>query len=244
MNPARQDTRRRQQRSRRRKPGRCAPRVTEGCGRTTARRTSHARGCRLKRRLAPASVRQGSRPLRSSSRHPAPRKPHLSRTPASPRVASVAEFGRRAPALDERSRLGGRSPHACSVLSMRASGGRGTSRSTSSRAGVSCEWAEAPAFEGAASVSAARVSAAARIRPTQQRAGAPSGAPGLLLCQEAGVSPALLVVVLGASGARLCGDACFVTGAVTRRGAALIRCVCSRPSAVWASPADARAAGV
>jgi hypothetical protein len=26
-------------------------------------------------------------------------------------------------------------------------------------------------------------------RPTQQRAGAPSGAPGLLLCQEAGVSP-------------------------------------------------------
>ena len=34
-----------------------------------------------------------------------------------------------------------------------------------------------------------RVSAAARIRPTQQRAGAPSGAPGLLLCQEAGVSP-------------------------------------------------------
>ena len=34
MNPTRQDTRRRQQRSRRRKPGRCAPRVTEGCGRT------------------------------------------------------------------------------------------------------------------------------------------------------------------------------------------------------------------
>lgn len=27
------------------------------------------------------------------------------------------------------------------------------------------------------------------FRPTQQRAGAPSGAPGLLLCQEAGVSP-------------------------------------------------------
>jgi hypothetical protein len=34
-----------------------------------------------------------------------------------------------------------------------------------------------------------RVPAAARIRPTQHRAGAPSGAPGLLLCQEAGVSP-------------------------------------------------------
>jgi hypothetical protein len=34
-----------------------------------------------------------------------------------------------------------------------------------------------------------RVSAAAQIRPTQQRAGAPSSAPGLLLCQEAGVSP-------------------------------------------------------
>jgi hypothetical protein len=34
-----------------------------------------------------------------------------------------------------------------------------------------------------------RVRAAARIRPTQQRAGAPSGAPGLLLCHEAGVSP-------------------------------------------------------
>ena len=33
------------------------------------------------------------------------------------------------------------------------------------------------------------VSVAARIRPTQQRAGAPSGAPGLLLCQGAGVSP-------------------------------------------------------
>jgi hypothetical protein len=33
------------------------------------------------------------------------------------------------------------------------------------------------------------------FRPTQQRAGAPSGAPGLLLCQEAGVPPALLVVV-------------------------------------------------
>jgi hypothetical protein len=33
------------------------------------------------------------------------------------------------------------------------------------------------------------VSLAAPFRPTQQRAGAPSGAPGLLLCQEAGVSP-------------------------------------------------------
>ena len=33
-------------------------------------------------------------------------------------------------------------------------------------------------------------------RPSQQRAGAPSGAPGLLLCREAGVSPALLVLVL------------------------------------------------
>jgi hypothetical protein len=33
------------------------------------------------------------------------------------------------------------------------------------------------------------VGCASRPRPTQQRAGAPSGAPGLLLCQEAGVSP-------------------------------------------------------
>src|SRR3954453_18622656 len=30
---------------------------------------------------------------------------------------------------------------------------------------------------------------ASAARPTQQRAGAPSGAPGLLLCREAGVSP-------------------------------------------------------
>jgi hypothetical protein len=36
---------------------------------------------------------------------------------------------------------------------------------------------------------------AAAARPTQQRRGVPSGAPGLLLCQEAGVSPAPLVVV-------------------------------------------------
>jgi hypothetical protein len=34
-----------------------------------------------------------------------------------------------------------------------------------------------------------RIAAAAQIRPTQQRTGPPSGAPGLLLCQEAGVSP-------------------------------------------------------
>src|SRR5215207_105677 len=40
-----------------------------------------------------------------------------------------------------------------------------------------------------------RGSAAAQIRPTQQRAGAPSGAPGLLLCQEAGVSPCAVVVL-------------------------------------------------
>src|SRR5215207_7889975 len=37
--------------------------------------------------------------------------------------------------------------------------------------------------------------AAAQCRPTQQRAGAPGGAPGLLLCQEAGLPPALPVVV-------------------------------------------------
>src|SRR5215218_9922147 len=58
--------------------------------------------------------------------------------------------------------------------------------------GVSCVGvrAETPAsVEGAASRFARLVSAAARIRPTQQRAGAPSGASGLLLCQEAGVSP-------------------------------------------------------
>src|SRR5687767_8992718 len=47
---------------------------------------------------------------------------------------------------------------------------------------------------------------AIEIRPTQQRAGAPSGAPGLLLCQEAGVSPALLVVVPSERPTRLTGD--------------------------------------
>jgi len=51
--------------------------------------------------------------------------------------------------------------------------------------------AEMPAssWKGAASRFRRPVSVAAQIRPTQQRAGAPSGAPGLLRCQEAGVSP-------------------------------------------------------
>ena len=42
----------------------------------------------------------------------------------------------------------------------------------------------------------APVGPSAASRPTQQRAGAPGGAPGLLLCREAGRSPALPVVVL------------------------------------------------
>jgi hypothetical protein len=51
------------------------------------------------------------------------------------------------------------------------------------------EFAEAPACSGMQQrvISRASRRATARIRPTQQRAGAPSGAPRLLLCQEAGV---------------------------------------------------------
>jgi len=49
---------------------------------------------------------------------------------------------------------------------------------------------------------------AVEIRPTQQRAGAPCGAPGLLLCQAAGVSPALLVVVQSSNQRHHYTDAC------------------------------------
>ncbi len=63
----------------------------------------------------------------------------------------------------------------------------------SRNAGTRCE--EAANHTSSGRLASRRPPAAAPIRPTQQRAGAPRGAPGLLLCQEAGVSPALLVVV-------------------------------------------------
>src|SRR4051794_26388080 len=43
-----------------------------------------------------------------------------------------------------------------------------------------------------------RSAAATQIRPSRQRAARGAGAAGLVLCQKAGVSPALLVVVRGA----------------------------------------------
>ena len=55
---------------------------------------------------------------------------------------------------------------------------------------MSCARAETPAsVEGAASGFARPCRPAAQIRPTQQRACVPRGAPGLLLCQEAGAAP-------------------------------------------------------
>ena len=57
----------------------------------------------------------------------------------------------------------------------------------SSRAGLRCRTAETPAsWKGGAVVP---VSLAAPFRPTQQRADAPSGSPGLLLCPVTAVSP-------------------------------------------------------
>ena len=87
-----------------------------------------------------------------------------------------------------------------------------------------------------------RVMTAGR-RPTQQRADARAGTPAQLLCQEAGVSPGLLVVVRCGSARRLGEDASFRAGATIPWSSSLqapggdrvLRCV--RSPAVEGRPA-------
>jgi hypothetical protein len=119
---------------------------------------------------------------------------------ATPQSPSFTRARRRLPSsLSLRDTRGGREPVAlppwtpvpCSPLWRSERRVRlGPDDRGSSRASVRSRPVETPAYQRSnAQFAPRRVPAAAQIRPNRQRAGAPSGTPGLLRCQEAGVSP-------------------------------------------------------
>ena len=115
----------------------------------------------------------------------------------------------------------GESPH-CRNARLQRERGRTRDDCRSSQASVSCvRRRRLHPGKGAASGFACRVSAAARFRPSQQRANARTDAPRRLLCPEAGVFPALLVVVCCES----CKESLGTSASVRRRERRRVRWV-------------------
>jgi hypothetical protein len=144
-----------------------------------------SRSARLPKRSAPFPRAAGSRASRSPSPPGGQSAERLRRRPTAVPAASPSCQGcppprtrRRDSSRGGRSRVGDLDPRAdCPDARPHGHGPAPCSSAFDTRFANACAPPTAP------------------IRPTQQRAGARGGGPGLLLCQEAGASPALVFVV-------------------------------------------------